>query len=355
MEDTGRKDNGKARAYDHISTDGNDDRSFTGRVIESAKGLAGSFANPSQRETAEGLSDATAGKVQSSAQAPAGLGDASQSHRSSSTQGAGQSSVVAEAFREKQTDDSTTRKFKSFLEHTQPLEAPDSSVKTHQPSAWASEYASNPTIGASQISYQPASIPARHTYDPNAYNDGADVLALLSDPNFVAIADVYDTSDPTEDAATSIFSQNFSPQEQEAVTKMKASLPPAPIHNPISPTNPLNLIPSTTQEDLQGAEQHQRQPGASELNQLTDWSAELNSYTDEVWGDLLPTVNELKQQLDKAANAGNGQQLNASALERLQMVLGHVRERGMRPSSHTTSNPSVWPAVENRDALQENR
>jgi hypothetical protein len=55
--------------------------------------------------------------------------------------------------------------------------------------------------------------------------------------------DVHDTEDPTMTDVSDLFARDFSDIEQRAVDRIRADLPATPIHNSVSETNPLNLIP----------------------------------------------------------------------------------------------------------------
>ena len=64
------------------------------------------------------------------------------------------------------------------------------------------------------------------------------------------------------------------------------------------------------------------QSAATRDQLLNEWSSVLKSYTDDVWGDLLPTIHEVQEELEEAKRGGV---LNDKALARLRMVLNHVR------------------------------
>jgi len=68
---------------------------------------------------------------------------------------------------------------------------------------------------------------------------------------------------------------------------------------------------------------------------LSEWNDVLNGYTDEVWGDLLPTVQTARTQLEEMRTGVNN--LDTKAIARLKMILGHVRQQ------NTTHQPS-YPA-----------
>jgi hypothetical protein len=179
-----------------------------------------------------------------------------------------------------------------------------------------------------------------HSYAGDSYDDGAEVRLLLSDPSFVAITDVYDTEDPTSEAAADLFSQNFSEVEKQAVSSIRSSLPQPPVHHAISPQNSLNLQPNFNLDTFQ-SDQSVREPvvgfgkgGQSSLlfpslaereQWFSEWNDVLSGYTDEVWGELLPEVRVAKKELEEA-KTGSGS-LDTKAIARLKMILGHVGEQ----------------------------
>lgn len=178
-----------------------------------------------------------------------------------------------------------------------------------------------------------------------SYDDGAEVRALLSDSTFTA--DTYPTDvtmeDPTEASISDLFPQNFSEEEQHAADRIRSSLPAPPVHRSVPHDHPLNLRPDFA--SFGAANPHLQQEiaelastlGSGEESYiyfttptqrghwLSDWDDVLNSYTDDVWGELLPAVQVARAQV-KEAMAG-ADQLDSKAVVRLKMILGHVIEK----------------------------
>ncbi|KAF2146709.1 uncharacterized protein K452DRAFT_69584 [Aplosporella prunicola CBS 121167] len=182
------------------------------------------------------------------------------------------------------------------------------------------------------------------------YDDGADVRNLLSSPDFSAEDHPSEITmeDPTPNTVNDLFGQNFTPEEKEAVDKIKSSLPPPPVHGQVSTENPFNLRPGfsfTTNPQLEkeiaelattlGADQFMVNDPLRRQHLLAEWNDVLNGYTDEVWGDILPAVKAARTQLEDV-KAGAGR-LDSKAVARLRMILGHVVEsttgKKLQPSS----------------------
>jgi hypothetical protein len=160
---------------------------------------------------------------------------------------------------------------------------------------------------------------------PN-YRDGGLVRQLLSDPEFVAITDAYDDEEPPP--ASELFPSNYTAEEQDAIEKIRRDLAAPPVHRPVPVDNPMNLMPNfEILPPHHGAEKDpidmdMLQSAATRDQLLNEWSSVLRSYTDDVWGDLLPTIQPLQEELEGAKRGGV---LDDKALARLRMVLNHVR------------------------------
>lgn len=200
-----------------------------------------------------------------------------------------------------------------------------------------------------------------------SYDDGAEVRALLSDPTFTA--DTYPTDvtmeTPTEESVADLFPQNFSEEERRAVDSIRSSLPAPPAHRSMPHDHLLNLRPDaslgapnpyTQQEITELLRMFGSEPEsymrfttpAKPEHWLSDWDDVLNSYTDEVWGELLPVVQEARKQV-KEVMAGT-EQLDSKAVVRLKMILGHVMEK---QASISTANASSATRSRAREAERE--
>ena len=98
--------------------------------------------------------------------------------------------------------------------------------------------------------------------------------------------------------------------------------------------HPLSLRPRTDEENraieenieniLNGTypEQTQTIDLRNDDEWLNDWLGVLNSYTDEVWGDMLPVVRETRAHLEEV-KAGTTA-IDNKAVARLKMIMGHL-------------------------------
>lgn len=182
---------------------------------------------------------------------------------------------------------------------------------------------------------------SRHSGYPE-YDDGAEVRMLLSDPDFMV--DTHPAAimmeGSVEQTAMDLFGDEYFPDEKRAADCIKASLPPPPVHQRISPDNPLNLRPEFAQPTATNSASHQDIQGvASTLESrdesymyfatqserehwVSEWDDVLNGYTDEVWGQMLPAVKEARSQLEEVKTGSK--RLDNNAVTRLRMILGHV-------------------------------
>ncbi|KAK7533702.1 hypothetical protein IWX49DRAFT_312446 [Phyllosticta citricarpa] len=172
------------------------------------------------------------------------------------------------------------------------------------------------------------------TVSHKEYDDGAAVRDILSfqDPTDYEYNML---SESTKQPPSNLFSPNYTPQEQEIVQKIKSSLPPPPQHRSLGLDHPLNLRPefaadAHTEHALRElVEVLQSEQERAILNDtsvqkefLSDWEDVLTSYTDQVWGDMLPIVKEARSQLQEVKSGMN--RLDNKAVARLRMILGHV-------------------------------
>ena len=144
---------------------------------------------------------------------------------------------------------------------------------------------------------------------PQLY-DGAAVIELLFDPNNT-FADLSDSC--VQDKFPSLWSPNA--VSRELLDRIKADLPPIPMHRPPSPTNCLNLLPDSNSQRI-----HSTQTGID----IGPWLDVLTNYQDKVWGELLPLVEEAHEEL-RVVLTGSGTHLNdCPAVRRLGLILGHI-------------------------------
>jgi hypothetical protein len=308
--------------------------------------LARSFASPSTGEALGALSAgiARSGKpVAVVAGGGAGVGSepayGSQAAASSSSSSYQSPHAIAqENIRERHENAATDQEFAEFERSNHPFNSMQDAWASHT-KIQASGVFENGVNGydGSQDYYD-------HWQGPEA--DGAEVLDLLSDPNFVAISDVYDVEEQTPESAAALFSEPFSPEEKKIANKIRATLPPPPTHTGVASSNPRNLVPDPSMFGFEPSLSSNHELVTAEQAALNEWKDVLNGYTDEVWGDHLEVVQQLKQEIQEAAS-GQGR-LDTKAIERLRMVLGHVSEQklvDLKQFEHLTSMVNSIPAV----------
>jgi len=120
----------------------------------------------------------------------------------------------------------------------------------------------------------------------------------------------------------------------------KDLLPPAEAHGAVPPLDPLEqdafwenfsssksyYMPKGPTGEGQEMVYLETAPGYTpDYNHLMkEWDGVLNRYTDEVWGDLLPLVEEARREVANKGGAGTEQ---PKALRRLVAILGHLGKR----------------------------
>lgn len=171
----------------------------------------------------------------------------------------------------------------------------------------------------------PATVIGYKTVEEAQAHDGADVLAILGSFN----PEEKDYFEP-QTIEAEIEEWKLTP-EQVALAKKLAS----ELHVP-SVDNPSALVPRAFQdgEREEYLPEEYAQDSHSHLGELLpaeeakgrwiwQWEAVLNRYQDEVWGGMLPLVQEAKQEIQEAKAEGTGDR-QPKALRRLGMVLDHI-------------------------------
>ncbi|KAF2088076.1 hypothetical protein K490DRAFT_64752 [Saccharata proteae CBS 121410] len=189
------------------------------------------------------------------------------------------------------------------------------------------------------------------------YDDGAEVRLLLSDPTFSVdeIPSQMDIGEPSQETINDLFGQDFNETERQAVQKIKSTLPPPPVHKSMPADHPLNLRPEFAAATINNPELEREiaelsttlnnesqmyfTPSAQRQQWLSEWEDVLNSYTDEVWGELLPTVRAAREQLQQVQNGID--RMDSKAVARLKMILGHVVESSQLDASAAMPATSV--------------
>ncbi|MCJ1434647.1 hypothetical protein MMC27_004016 [Xylographa pallens] len=169
--------------------------------------------------------------------------------------------------------------------------------------------------------------------------DGAEVVDLLSDTKgFVdELPDLSVDAESFDD-----YSESWKPSDVDRVNfyGIGNGLTAPPVHQPSSPTNPLNLLPdfdsgysfvnkdlmitvSTEPMTIENGLPSRSSADISRAN-FESWLDVLTRYQDDVWGDMLPLVKEARAQINiTRAEAGTAPK-NRPALRRLGMLLGHL-------------------------------
>jgi hypothetical protein len=163
-------------------------------------------------------------------------------------------------------------------------------------------------VGRSERYWNTVPVPERTTVAEQERRDGSEVLALLSDPGAMDEQFEAEPEDENYDWGLS----------EEQVTQLRAMMkeifPPPEPHAGVSPDNPLNFAPNEVQS--LGEREHWRE----------QWEGVLTRYTDEVWGGLLPLVQEARKEVEDMKN-GESATEQPKALRRLGDILGHLQKR----------------------------
>ncbi|KAF2674441.1 hypothetical protein BT63DRAFT_10275 [Microthyrium microscopicum] len=330
-------DKGKSKAKNEqdASQESSNPASMASRVLASATGLARDFMSSTNGNMATDLGSTLSSNGKAIPSASNTNSSALESLQSPQTRLPSAATAVrqGETFQEPEMHFNTEAEFQKF---TQTGLYP-SSLAYAQPyttaSQWTSEFnnsTTTPDRGAgiqkstpvglypSPLAFAQPSTTASEWKDEfstfiETPADGAEVSALLDDPSFVAMTDIYELDDPNAPDAADLFStEALSPAELESLRDLKTNaLAPPPTHGKVGAHSNINLLP-----DFSGASPEQREAW------FRDWDNVLNGYTDQVWGDILPTVQEARKHLEEV-QAGTSS-LDNSAVARLRMILGHV-------------------------------
>lgn len=153
--------------------------------------------------------------------------------------------------------------------------------------------------------------------------DGAAVIALLSDPKF-------DTEEPPRSWAFEADEQNERIDRGHHVNGR-----PADAIIPHQPIGPLGLVPDLGVSAQLNNETDKRKgkdvPSKHTNSGLFDsgfgnqsWLDIINNYHDEVWGDMLPLVQEARKEVEEAQSDMQDLQ-NRPAIRRLKLLLQHLK------------------------------
>ena len=154
--------------------------------------------------------------------------------------------------------------------------------------------------------------------------DGAAVVALLSDPSFSIKDDTADFRDYNIDKyCVNDKGKTYSYQERHKST---------PHHDACTAINPLDLIPDFNAPkephfDLTRKKIYQLVvDGLTTPNQaeIQPWIDILDKYQDDVWGDMLPLVRGAREEIRIARPSEKGTLRDRPAIRRLQMLMNHL-------------------------------
>ncbi|KAI9650998.1 hypothetical protein NHQ30_001035 [Ciborinia camelliae] len=164
--------------------------------------------------------------------------------------------------------------------------------------------------------------------------DGDAVRELLSKPetcvwNREAMASEFETGRSTITGRPETwwdYEWGLNGSQMEKIEEITKDLwfPGAPVCGKPRADHPFRLIPSF------GEEEGGRWRGGERDGWKRDWEGVLYRYADEVWGELLPLVDEAKNEIEreKEEEMEDGNKRGKSiALRRLGVVLGHLRVR----------------------------
>jgi len=152
-------------------------------------------------------------------------------------------------------------------------------------------------------------VPERTVAEQQTH-DGEEVLAILSSPT--GLGNEFEA--PLEDQED--YDWGLSAEQLSQLRAMtKEILPPPEPHAGVAAEHPLNLNPSFEGETIEAREHWREQ-----------WEGVLISYTDEVWGGLLPLVKQARQEMEEMRVDGPVSE-KPTALRRLEAILGHLQKR----------------------------
>lgn len=146
--------------------------------------------------------------------------------------------------------------------------------------------------------------------------DGAGVVALLSDPTFSVDEDPVDAWD-----------YDYSGPDSNLVLEKAHGQPhDFMIRTAQAAANPLDLLPDFDCSLSHTTTLPRRDKGGtfSPVGDIQPWIDILNRYHDGVWGDMLPLVKEAREEIRIASASNDGALRDRPAVRRLGMLLGHL-------------------------------
>ncbi|TQV96024.1 hypothetical protein V2A60_001177 [Cordyceps javanica] len=144
-----------------------------------------------------------------------------------------------------------------------------------------------------------------------ATTDGADVVQLLSVPEEEPIYSEFDEL-LTENEVARLREAFFANGTSQPAWNHLLSFYPAFVSDPNRSREAISFMGT---EDTAVAHE----------TWLGQWHNVLNSYTDEVWGDLGSLVEEARHEIQEIASRTDNPSPESKALDRLRQILAHVR------------------------------
>lgn len=327
------KDKTVDRAQDQATNPNMDgSTSLAKRIGSSASGvLQNVFAKPSASAVAETLGSVDANTSKGGASSSASLGETSSSSQSVVSQEASPGlgrSMVAETLRSEQIRGgihagSGQDEFNRFSQPSQMRELDTAitqalDLPNLERPATDGDHCTCPFCKMGELHRN------RKAYGPDVElapgsNDGAAVVALLSDPAFNI------DEEPTNAWAV--------PKTEKGKGKLGSQPVEQQLYDsadPLAPINPLDLIPdfdASWDPVAYASSFHDGNCSSGPaFGDIQPWTDILNRYHDEVWGDMLPLVKEAREELKSANNNPEGTLHDRSALRRLGMLLKHLHQ-----------------------------
>ncbi|KAL8877157.1 MAG: hypothetical protein Q9198_004779 [Flavoplaca austrocitrina] len=317
--------------------------SFISRVGGSASALAKeTFVRPDPGSVVNDLSSAEGGKSGSSS-SPAGPSAMSTSLQSStktvpSSSRIGSPDLAHHTFRSRMPLEgiqSVNNDFDSFLSPRESVQ-PDFGEfgDWSQPLPFLQPVGSDVSSSEGDIGTPPAIGDIYKSHAPNGHpEDGAAVVAMLSNPSSCIDEDSHVTIAPE---AIGFDTPNHERHANDLRQRISRDKSPA--------VNALGLIPDFhkhpyncdhSRDELSSPEQRKDLDGTTILPLRYDldfevgpWIEILDTYHDEVWGDMLPLVEEARKEAHAIRNGDTTHDEVFPAIRRLSMIARHMQSKG---------------------------
>lgn len=339
--------------------------SLAAKVVASAGGLAKSMIQPSNGSFLEQslASSSAASSKTTSLPIRGGQSSGAASHDYSFQQSAGQpsghsNSALASGFRSGSREGRMDEELGSFLndglDFREGNQSQESDMRT-------SLFAHHQNVDFSERSNEHH---PNHAVRHSEYDDGAELRQLLSDPRHDFMGeDAMMIDDSMEDTAASLFGESLSEFDKGAVEHVKSRLPEPATHRAIPADHPLNLRLDTDAQSQSSDTSDMNRSSISEAEWeqfkslseverssfLQQWDRVLNNYTDDVWGDMLPTVEAARSQIQHVQEGTDS--VDSKTLRRLRLIMGHLSETSMSSVTSGTVSSHQQPLTIHQTAM----